>query len=142
METKMKVRTLDHVNIRTDCLDETVAFYTNFLGMSCRPPPGMKEGGRGAWIYDGDDRPVIHVGTFGARYPGEAEHGGLEPVTGSGAIHHVALECLGYDELLGRFKDANFEVVTSNIPSIDLRQIFVKDPNGVTLELNFRGAAS
>ena len=27
---------------------------------------------------------------------------------------------------------------TSDVPSIKLRQIFVNDPNGVTLELNFR----
>jgi catechol 2,3-dioxygenase-like lactoylglutathione lyase family enzyme len=138
----MKVRTLDHVNIRTERLDETIAFYTTMLEMTCRPPPGMKEGGKGTWIYDGDDRPVIHVGTFTARYPGEEAHDGLDPIRGSGAIHHVALECLGYDELLDRLKAANHTVTTSNIPSIDLRQIFVKDPNGVTLELNFRGPAS
>jgi len=138
----MKVRTLDHVNIRSERLPETIEFYTSMLGMNCRPPPGATDATRGTWIYDGDDRPVIHVGTFKARYPGEEAHDGLEPLRGSGAIHHVALECLGYDELLDRFKSAKFDVTTSDIPSIELRQIFVKDPNGVTLELNFRGAAA
>jgi len=27
---------------------------------------------------------------------------------------------------------------SSDVPSINLRQLFVNDPNGVTLELNFR----
>ena len=138
----MKVRTLDHVNIRTERLDETIAFYSTMLEMACRPPPGGSDVSRGTWIYDGDDHPVFHVGTFEARYPGEDAHDGLEPARGSGAIHHVALECLGYDELLDRLKAANHAISTNDLPSFGLRQIFVKDPNGVTLELTFRGAGS
>jgi catechol 2,3-dioxygenase-like lactoylglutathione lyase family enzyme len=137
----MKVRTLDHVNIRTEDLPATVAFYTGVLGMIVKPPPGAPDNYRGAWIYDGDDRPVIHVGTSASRYPTDGVMGSQEAGRGSGAIHHVALECDGYDELLAKLKSLDLTVSTNEVTQISLRQIFVEDPNGVTLELNFRNAA-
>jgi len=139
----MKVQTLDHVNIRTERLAETVAFYTTHLGLSCRPPPGMSDTSRGAWLYDEGDRPVIHVGTLEARYPtDEIMPEGRVIGRGGGAIHHVALECVGYDEAVDRFKAAGLTLAFGNIPSIGLRQVFLTDPNGVTFELNFRAAAA
>ena len=139
----MKVRALDHVNIRTQRLAETIEFYTKALGMSCRPVPGSSDQTRGAWIYDDEDRPVVHLGTYEARYPtDEIMPQGKEPSRGGGAINHVALECTGYDDIVASLQAANHPLAFSNIPSISLRQVFVEDPNGITLELNFRGAAA
>lgn len=139
----MKVQRLDHVNIRTERLAETVEFYTNLLGMTCKPPPGSLDVTRGAWVYDGQDLPVIHLGGFQSAYPGDGMlTNGQDPVSGSGAIHHVALECIGYDELLARLSAADLPIALNEVPMIALRQVFVQDPNGVTLELNFRGAAA
>lgn len=139
----MKVRALDHVNIRTERLAETVEFYTQVLGMVCRPPPGRADTTRGAWICDDDGRPIVHVGTYAAPYPNdEITPKGLTPATGSGAINHVALECSGYDETVARLKAANLPVAVGTVVALSLRQLFVEDPNGVTLELNFRGAAA
>lgn len=138
----MKVQRLDHVNIRTERLAETLTFYTDVLGMICKPPPGGRDTSRGAWIYDSQDAPVIHVGGFGAAYPGDGTlTTGQNPANGGGAIHHVALECTGYDELLARLSAADLPIAVSEVPMIALRQVFVQDPNGVTLELNFRGPA-
>jgi catechol 2,3-dioxygenase-like lactoylglutathione lyase family enzyme len=138
----MLVQRLDHVNIRTERLAETLTFYTALLGMTCKPPPGGRDTSRGAWIYDGQDLPVIHVGGFGMTYPGDGTlTTGQSPTNGGGAIHHVALECTGYDELLARLAAAELPIAVNDVPTIDLRQVFVQDPNGVTLELNFRGQA-
>jgi catechol 2,3-dioxygenase-like lactoylglutathione lyase family enzyme len=138
-ETGVKIKKLDHVNIRSERVPETLAFYTEVLGMTCRPPPGGKDMTRGAWIYDDGDQPVIHLGGFGGRYPGDGVlTQGQEPALGGGAIHHVALECQGYDEMVDRLKSFNLTIATSDIPTMNLKQVFVQDPNGVTLELNFR----
>jgi catechol 2,3-dioxygenase-like lactoylglutathione lyase family enzyme len=138
----MLVRTLDHVNIRTERLAETVEFYAERLGLACRPAPGRPDTSQGAWFYDGEDRPVIHVGTFNVRYPtDEVMPEGLVPGRGSGAVHHIALECDGYEEAVDRFKAAGLTLAFGNIPSIQLRQVFLTDPNGITVELNFRGQA-
>jgi catechol 2,3-dioxygenase-like lactoylglutathione lyase family enzyme len=136
----MKVRTLDHVNIRTERLEETLAFYTQVLGMTPRHAPGAAQEAPPTWLCDDDDRPVVHLGSFKARYPGDQELGKGVPARGGGAIDHVALECAGYDEMLDRIQAASLPLATNDIPQISLRQIFVQDPNGVTLELNFRAA--
>jgi len=136
----MAVRTLNHINIRTSRLADTVAFYSSVLGMSCKPPPGAKDNSRGTWICDEDGCPVIHVGARDARYPGDRDEPASD-VWGGGAIHHVALECADYMEMLARLQAANLAVTTNEAPHIRLRQLFVQDPNGVTLERNFREAA-
>jgi catechol 2,3-dioxygenase-like lactoylglutathione lyase family enzyme len=136
----MQVRTLDHVNIRSARPEETVAFFTDVLGMVCKAPPGAKPGGRGGWVYDLNDPPVIHIGPAEARYPGDDENAApREAPQGSGAIHHLALECVGFGEMLDKLKAAGLSVVINEVPQRELRQIFVDEPNGVTLELNFRG---
>jgi catechol 2,3-dioxygenase-like lactoylglutathione lyase family enzyme len=133
------IRKLDHVNIRSERVAETLAFYTEVLGMTCKPPPGRPDMTLGAWIYDDEDQPVIHLGGFAGRYPGDGVlKNGQTPALGGGAIHHVALECSDYDGTVAKLKSFNLTIATSEIASMKLRQVFVEDPNGVTLELNFR----
>jgi hypothetical protein len=40
--------------------------------------------------------------------------------------------------MVARFRALGMKFAEADVPSINLRQIFVHDPNGVTLELNFR----
>jgi catechol 2,3-dioxygenase-like lactoylglutathione lyase family enzyme len=49
---------LDHVNIRTDRLDETVAFYRDLMGLEVGYRPNFPY--PGAWLYH-DGRPIIHL---------------------------------------------------------------------------------
>ena len=55
----------------------------------------------------------------------------------SGAVHHVALRCEGHEEMVARLKARGLEHAQNDVRSINLKQIFVVDPNGVMLELNF-----
>jgi catechol 2,3-dioxygenase-like lactoylglutathione lyase family enzyme len=57
----------------------------------------------------------------------------------TGSIHHVALGCEGYDEMLARLDAAGLTSRTNEVTAIGLRQIFTMDPNGVLFELNFFG---
>ena len=61
-----------------------------------------------------------------------------EPL-GSGRVHHVALRCAGYDEMCARLKTRGHEFHVSAVPAANLRQVFIEEPNGITLELNFFG---
>ncbi|MBB3992290.1 VOC family protein, partial [Croceicoccus naphthovorans] len=54
----MDVGLLDHYNILTRKLDETVRFYERALGMRSGPRPPFDV--PGAWLYRGD-HPVVHV---------------------------------------------------------------------------------
>ena len=53
-------------------------------------------------------------------------------------MDHVAFEAEGYHETMHRLESANWEYRCSDVPDIKIRQIFLVDPNGVKLELNFK----
>lgn len=139
---------LDHCNIRTFDLDATVKFYTDVVDLKDGDFPGPRN--MGAWLYDASDRPVLHVISIDPKNPEAAlgrirdrlgALGGsldLEDMSGTGTIDHIAFECSDYDAMVGKLKDRGLAFTTSDVPSIKLRQVFVNDPNGVTLELNFR----
>ena len=58
-ETAM-ISKLDHVNIVTKNIEETVRFYTEVLGMKNAPLPGGLISKKNAFICDDHDNPVLH----------------------------------------------------------------------------------
>ncbi len=130
----MNVEALDHVNIITDRLDETAEFYAKLLGLERRdaPPPLTPE--TATWMFDSENRAIIHINSTDCyrAYDREVKPGEL-----TGALHHVALKCNGYDEVLGRIKAMGADYQENLVSAINLRQIFTPDPNNVLLELNF-----
>jgi hypothetical protein len=57
----------------------------------------------------------------------------------TGSIHHVALNCSGYDDVIARLSARERDHQVNLVAAIGLRQVFTMDPNGVLLELNFFG---
>ena len=55
---KMSVGVLDHYNVSTRKLDETVHFYESVLGFTNGPRPPFNF--PGAWLYS-SGRPVLHL---------------------------------------------------------------------------------
>ena len=131
----MRVAALDHVNIITADLERSVRFYAELLGLEPRdgPPPLTHENAR--WLYDEAGRAVVHLNT-----PAAPRHYERDVSPGpTGALHHVALRCAGYSELLARLAGRGLVHRLNEVTAIGLRQIFVLDPNAVLLELNFFG---
>ncbi|OYX62546.1 MAG: glyoxalase/bleomycin resistance/extradiol dioxygenase family protein [Novosphingobium sp. 32-60-15] len=132
----MTVNALDHVNIITDKLDETAQFYQALLGLERRdgPPPLTPQNAQ--WMFDGAGRAIIHINAVDCprTYDRAVEPGSL-----TGAIHHVALNCSGYDDMMARIGALGLDCQTNTVEAIGLRQIFTADPNNVLLELNFFG---
>lgn len=149
------IRKLEHANILTTRLADTVRFYTEVLGMKNGPIPAIPEMASDgtpklAWIYDQSGSAVLHIQAVDPDDPQEALSrvrarlgplaGSLDVATlkGGAAIEHLAFECSGYEDLQATIEAANLEYRHFDLPSYNLRQIFVNDPNGITLELNFR----
>lgn len=133
----MPVKTLDHVNIRTADVPGTAAFFRDVLGLEARPAPGIGDIDRGCWIHDPAGHPIIHIGPVDTTYP--SDHAmPFTPARGSGAVHHVALECTDLDDMLARLAGAGREVSRMDYDAAGLVQLFVQEANGVILELNFR----
>ena len=132
----MPVNALDHVNIITGDLDGTSRFYAELLDLERRdgPPPLTPETAQ--WLHDKDGRPILHINSLDCVRTFDRE---VRPGAETGAIHHVALNCSGYDEIVGRLDARGAEYRTNLVAAIGLRQVFTADPNNVLLELNFFG---
>ena len=120
----MGIKGLDHVNINTSNMKDTMSFYTDLLDFTdgFRPPFDFP----GAWLYAGGN-PVIHL-----------VFSDSEPNVICNPVDHIAFEASDYEETKQRLENANWEFRCSNVPDTQIRQIFLVDPNGVKLELNFK----
>ncbi len=138
---------LDHWNLRTLDLEATVEFYVGLVGLRAGPFPGPA--GAGAWLYDDAATPVLHVirldpdrreyelKRIAARLGDLAKPVDLD-AKGSGVIDHVAFACEDFEAMVARLETAGVVYKVTKLPHLCLTQILVNDPNGVTLELNFR----
>ena len=133
----MRIEAIDHVNIRTPDVPATSRFFAEVLAMTVIDTPGIPDRTRAAWVCDAEGRAVIHLGTADVTYPWEES--AVVAAPGSGRIHHVALRCAGHDAVRQRLVDKGIAYRANEISEIGLRQLFVAEPNGIMLELNFFG---
>jgi catechol 2,3-dioxygenase-like lactoylglutathione lyase family enzyme len=138
---------LEHCNIRTADLVETVRFYSEVVGLEAGAFPGKS--GQGAWLYDEAGVAVIHVTALDlADTDGTMERlrdrlGELAAYVdigsrGTGVIDHIAFRCEDFPSMVKRLQSAGLYHRVRQLPQLGLVQILVNDPNGITLELNFR----
>ena len=122
----MPVASLQHVNIHCREVDRARDFYVRILGLRVgdRPPVASV----GYWLYLGA-HPVIHLvqGVEDA-CPSGAPTGAIDHVAFQGADLEATREALKAEGLVFR------ETI---VPRDGTVQIFVHDPNGVKIELNF-----
>lgn len=137
----MSLNSLDHCSIRTVKLEETRGFYVDVLGMTDGDRPDFPF--PGAWLYV-DGVAVVHlVGVDPDDPSGLQEYLGgevsAEALDGSGAFDHIAFRAREPGALLERLEAKGYPYRERQVPSMDLFQIFVEDPNGITIELNYWG---
>lgn len=132
----MQVNALDHVNIITDDLDGTARFYEALLNLERRDAPPPLTPQTAQWMYDTGGKGILHLNSTDCvrAYDREVKPGEL-----TGAVHHVALNCTGYDEVIRRIEATGLDYQVNLVAAIGLRQVFTADPNNVLLELNFFG---
>ncbi len=131
----MHVKNLNHINIQTRDMAQTIRFYSELLGLEARTAP-QRDPAQRQWLHDPSGQAIIHLNLFGTDNTVPRD---VNPGASTGAIHHIAFECDGFDEMVTRLKARVIDYGFSEIPSIPLKQLFVTDPNNVLLELNFRG---
>lgn len=124
----MPVHRIDHITLNSSDLAKTCAFYAEGLGFVVQKMEGR--GLTGAWLLLGG-HPYVHL----VSRPSE------QPPGTSGPLDHFALEATGLAETRERLKRAGVAYRENPVPEFELHQIVVRDPDGVKVELNFRGAA-
>jgi catechol 2,3-dioxygenase-like lactoylglutathione lyase family enzyme len=125
----MAVLGVDHINIGTHQLDETRAFFRDAIGLAEGWRPNFPVGG--AWLYAGDTAVVHLVDLAEAKLP-----------SSQAALDHFALRIDDYDAAIARLDAAGIRYRAVDIPNTPIRQINLRDPNGVNIELNYRGTVA
>jgi len=124
----MPVIDIHHVAIKTLDLDATNRFYIDVLGMREVPRPPFDF--PGSWINMGST--MIHV--F-AGYAAYGPDGSFHP--GGAAVDHLSIMARDFDAFKRVFADHGLEWRELDQPTAKLWQLFVHDPNGILIELNF-----
>ena len=133
----MPLEKIDHYAIRTQRMDETKDFY-EALGLHAGARPEFPFPGH--WMYAGDI-PVVHIVGIDPDNPdGLYDYLGLKDVEfldGSGAVDHLAFRASDPEGLKIILKDRNVKYREREVPNLGLLQIFVEDPNDITVEINY-----
>jgi catechol 2,3-dioxygenase-like lactoylglutathione lyase family enzyme len=119
----MALSSLDHVNIHCADLARSMAFYVDVLGLTDGARPGFNM--PGAWLYLGD-RAVVHL-------IAEAPAG-----SSTGPLDHIAFDAKDLAGMRTRLNTKGVAYTGNGVPGGQLFQIFLHDPDGVRIELNFR----
>ena len=124
----MPATDLHHLAIKTEDVDATVDFWNGVIGSHSVDRPDFNF--PGAWLQFGETMIHLYGGDAAKNKAGRHDRG-------SAAIDHVALSASGFDEMRDLFGEKNLDWRQMDIPSFHLWQLFVHDPNGVLVELNF-----
>jgi catechol 2,3-dioxygenase-like lactoylglutathione lyase family enzyme len=121
----MTIKGFLHVNIRAADLETARDFYVRALGLRVGDRPPFASAGY--WLYLGDE-PVIHLVQRGPHETGEP---------GSGRLDHVAFRGADLDATRDRLHAAGIPFREALVPRDESVQIFLFDPDGLKLEINF-----
>lgn len=136
----MALQQLEHFLIQTGDLDASRDWYESVLGL--KPGPAPEFHFRVCWLYLGDTA-VLHLAEGGENVdPKRIAYLGQQSsaIQGSGVIDHVAFHANDAASMLAHFDTLGLEYVTREISDDGSLQVFLFDPNGVKVELNFKAA--
>ncbi len=126
----MALEGLDHFTIRVlpEQLGAVRRFYVEVLGLAEGERPGFSFPGH--WLYLGG-RPVVHLaGRAAERLPRSAETGGID---------HIAFRARGLERMRAHLEELGVAFEEKPAPGQGLYQLFVTDPAGIQVELNYPG---
>jgi catechol 2,3-dioxygenase-like lactoylglutathione lyase family enzyme len=128
---------IDHYLIQAADIEATRDWYVRVLGMKEGWHPDFKF--PVVWLYLGE-KDVLHLAEGGAnvsenrkRYLGQQS----TDLHGSGVVDHVAFRCTGLPDMLAQLKREGVQFTQRMVSDQGLYQLFLIDPNGVKVELNF-----
>ena len=122
----MSVGVLDHYNVSTRNLRDTVRFYEEVLGLVNGPRPPFDF--PGAWLYS-EGHPVLHLNDISPTDKPQRPD--------SGVIDHIAFGSRGFEATKQHLTRKGVPFRANEVPNSTRRQIFLTDPNNVLIELNF-----
>ncbi|PCJ19627.1 MAG: diguanylate cyclase [Gammaproteobacteria bacterium] len=105
-------------------LKDVINFYGQILGLKPGPRPDMG-GIKGVWLYAGEN-PIIHLVENENRQKNSPSY-----------FDHVALRCTDLNGVIAKLESNNIKYGQFERQDQNQLQLFMKDPAGVFIELNF-----
>lgn len=134
----MPLSHIEHFLVAADDIDATRDWYARVLGL--RPGPHPDFGFPVHWMYSGGVD-LVHVGPSAAKageiqkkYLGRASQ---DAGAGTGAIDHIAFRATGLRGMLEHLKKEKIAFTQRRANGQALFQMFLYDPNGIKVELNY-----
>lgn len=127
---------MNHKSLRRETVDRES--YSHAAGISLdegeRPPFPFP----GHWLYVGT-HPVVHLIGINPDDPEGLQDylGDREAQSGTGALDHIAFKASGATSLRDTLRQRGIPYRERRVPSLGLYQLFVTDPNGIVIELNY-----
>ena len=124
----MPVIALNHTNFRAPraLLDELRNFYCDVVGLKQGERPAFRS--FGYWLYAGG-QPLLHLA--------EAEATENRVAEAKNTFDHVAFTCAGRQEMEAHLVRRGVSYKLACVPRTQQVQIFLNDPAGNGVELNF-----
>ncbi|MFM7256480.1 MAG: VOC family protein [Betaproteobacteria bacterium] len=134
----MAIVELNHYFVRANDLEATRKFYMEVLGFEQMPRPDFPF--PGYWLGTGG-RIQVHMGPHNIAqretyYLGTPAHAATDQ---SGVVDHIAFLAEHPEDFITRFRRLGLEYRPRFLPASKLYQLFIQDPNGLMIELNFFG---
>ena len=136
----MPLHNIDHYLIQTADLEGTKDWYCDVLGMTVGYAPDFKM--PVYWLYLGE-KDILHLTVGGAnvsenrlKYLGQQS----TDTHGSGVVDHIGFRCSGLPEMMADLDAKGIDYTRRQVNDQGLFQLFLLDPNGVKVELNFDAA--
>jgi catechol 2,3-dioxygenase-like lactoylglutathione lyase family enzyme len=134
----MGVSHLEHFLVAADDIDATRDWYARVLGMQTGPHPDF--GFPVHWMYVGGVD-IVHIGPS-AKSAGEIQKKYLgrtsqDAGSGTGAIDHIAFRATGLRTMLEHLQKNKISFTQRRANGQALFQMFLYDPNGIKVELNY-----
>jgi len=136
----MPLSHIEHFLVQTADMAKTRDWYVRVLGMRVGPNPDFKF--PVCWLYLGD-KDVVHITEGGAqvsenrrKYVGQES----QATHGTGVLDHLAFRATGLAKMLEHLRAHGVEFKQRQADDQGLYQLFMVDPNGIKIELNFATA--
>ena len=136
----MPLSHIEHFLVQTSDIAKTRDWFVRVLGMREGYHPDFKF--PVCWLYIGD-RDVVHITEGGAkvsenrrRYVGQES----QATSGTGVIDHIAFRASGLRVTMAHLKRIGVDFKQRQVSDQGLYQLFLFDPNGIKIELNFDNA--
>ena len=134
----MPITELNHYLLVAKNLEKTKKFYQQVLGLKLAARPDF--GFPGYWLKAGGDI-CVHLAS---QAPNRIRDQFLlkkhpRGTRGSGSVDHIAFLAKKPEDVRRRIQKHRVKMHYRSFPDAKLFQIFLKDPDDVTIELNFLG---